>query len=156
MMEETPTTPTLMPTPTPTPTPSTPIPFASSSILPPPPLSASTSTPTPPDKDNRRAGSAAATPTPGRGGAGGGAGAGGGGGSVTPMGLTKEVLSTHTQQEEQAFLNRFQDLSELLVPQPRPSPPHRQPSTPAVKGNNRLLWFLYRITYSIARKVSSH
>lgn len=31
------------------------------------------------------------------------------------MGLTKEVLSAHTQQEEQAFLDRFKDLSKLRV-----------------------------------------
>uniref|UniRef100_A0A8C8VQ16 Period circadian regulator 1 n=1 Tax=Pelusios castaneus TaxID=367368 RepID=A0A8C8VQ16_9SAUR len=31
------------------------------------------------------------------------------------VGLTKEVLSAHTQQEEQAFLSRFKDLSELHV-----------------------------------------
>uniref|UniRef100_A0A1A8GQ11 [histone H3]-dimethyl-L-lysine(36) demethylase n=1 Tax=Nothobranchius korthausae TaxID=1143690 RepID=A0A1A8GQ11_9TELE len=38
---------------------------------------------------------------------------GGGGGSQ--LGLTKEVLSAHTQQEEQAFLDRFKDLSKLRV-----------------------------------------
>lgn len=31
------------------------------------------------------------------------------------MGLTKEALSAHTQQEEQAFLDRFKDLSKLRV-----------------------------------------
>ncbi|XP_061664684.1 period circadian protein homolog 1b [Syngnathoides biaculeatus] len=31
------------------------------------------------------------------------------------VGLTKEVLSAHTQQEEQAFLDRFKDLSKLRV-----------------------------------------
>lgn len=31
------------------------------------------------------------------------------------MGLTKEVLSAHTQQEEQAFLDQFKDLSKLRV-----------------------------------------
>ncbi|XP_075764479.1 period circadian protein homolog 1 isoform X2 [Pelodiscus sinensis] len=31
------------------------------------------------------------------------------------VGLTKEVLSTHTQQEEQVFLSRFKDLSRLHV-----------------------------------------
>ncbi|XP_010783192.1 period circadian protein homolog 1b isoform X2 [Notothenia coriiceps] len=36
----------------------------------------------------------------------------GGGGR---MGLTKEVLSAHTQQEEQVFLDRFKDLSKLRV-----------------------------------------
>ncbi|XP_062301422.1 period circadian protein homolog 1b isoform X1 [Scomber scombrus] len=39
-------------------------------------------------------------------------GSGGGGGR---RGLTKEVLSAHTQQEEQAFLHRFKDLSKLRV-----------------------------------------
>ncbi|XP_048086594.1 LOW QUALITY PROTEIN: period circadian protein homolog 1a [Alosa alosa] len=115
MMEEAPTTPTF----TPTPTPSTPTPAASSTLQPPPQACTSTL----PDKDNRRTGSAS---TPG-----GGAGTGAG---VVPVGLTKEVLSTHTQQEERAFLNRFKDLSELLVPQPIPSPPRRQATTPAAKG----------------------
>ncbi|KAM8899512.1 period circadian protein homolog 1b isoform 2-T2 [Spinachia spinachia] len=40
---------------------------------------------------------------------------GGGGGGGGRMGLTKEVLSAHTQQEEQAFLDRFKDLSKLRV-----------------------------------------
>lgn len=31
------------------------------------------------------------------------------------VGLTKEVLSVHTQQEELAFLTRFQELSQLHV-----------------------------------------
>lgn len=30
-----------------------------------------------------------------------------------PVGLTKAVLSLHTQKEEQAFLNRFRDLGRL-------------------------------------------
>lgn len=30
-----------------------------------------------------------------------------------PVGLTKAVLSLHTQKEEQAFLSRFKDLSRL-------------------------------------------
>lgn len=30
-----------------------------------------------------------------------------------PVGLTKAVLSLHTQKEEQAFLSRFRDLSRL-------------------------------------------
>ncbi|XP_041738196.1 period circadian protein homolog 1 isoform X1 [Coregonus clupeaformis] len=34
------------------------------------------------------------------------------------VGLTKEVLSAHTQQEEQAFLCRFSDLSQLRVFEP--------------------------------------
>uniref|UniRef100_A0A8C7Y6Q9 Period circadian clock 1b n=1 Tax=Oryzias sinensis TaxID=183150 RepID=A0A8C7Y6Q9_9TELE len=40
---------------------------------------------------------------------------GGGGGGGGRLGLTKEVLSAHTQQEEQAFLDRFKDLSKLRV-----------------------------------------
>lgn len=36
-------------------------------------------------------------------------------GSGGRLGLTKEVLSAHTQQEEQAFLDRFKDLSKLRV-----------------------------------------
>ncbi|XP_037334910.2 period circadian protein homolog 1b isoform X2 [Pungitius pungitius] len=42
-------------------------------------------------------------------------GGGGGGGGGGRMGLTKEVLSAHTQQEEQAFLDHFKDLSKLRV-----------------------------------------
>ncbi|XP_012708954.2 period circadian protein homolog 1b isoform X1 [Fundulus heteroclitus] len=38
-----------------------------------------------------------------------------GGGAPGRVGLTKEVLSAHTQQEEQAFLDRFNDLSKLRV-----------------------------------------
>ena len=61
-------------------------------LAPPPPPQA-----TQPERDTRRSG---------------GVGGGGGGGR---MGLTKEVLSAHTQQEEQAFLDRFKDLSKLRV-----------------------------------------
>ena len=121
MMEEAPTTPTL--TPTPTPAPSTPT-LATSSMTQPPPLpSASPSTSTLPGKDTRRTGSAA---TPG------------GGAGLATVGLTKEVLSTHTQQEEKAFLNRFKGLSELLVPQPKPSPP------PAGKGTISCMYLVTR------------
>ncbi|KAG5853348.1 hypothetical protein ANANG_G00072240 [Anguilla anguilla] len=38
------------------------------------------------------------------------------------VGLTKEVLLAHTQQEEVAFLGRFQDLSRLRVLDPAPGP----------------------------------
>lgn len=31
-----------------------------------------------------------------------------------PVGLTKAMLSLHTQKEEQAFLSRFRDLGRLL------------------------------------------
>ncbi|XP_059210771.1 period circadian protein homolog 1b [Centropristis striata] len=99
IMEEAPTTPTLAPPPPTTPTP------LSSRLAPPanaaitiPPLSPPPPPPaqaTQPERDSRRGGSV-----------------GGGGGR---MGLTKEVLSAHTQQEEQAFLDRFKDLSKLRV-----------------------------------------
>uniref|UniRef100_A0A8B9J420 Period circadian clock 1a n=1 Tax=Astyanax mexicanus TaxID=7994 RepID=A0A8B9J420_ASTMX len=56
-----------------------------------------------------------------------------GGTGVNRWGLTKEVLSTHTQQEEQAFLNRFRDLSQLPLIESSP-PPRRQTATPATKG----------------------
>uniref|UniRef100_A0A671QBV8 Period circadian protein homolog 1-like n=1 Tax=Sinocyclocheilus anshuiensis TaxID=1608454 RepID=A0A671QBV8_9TELE len=39
-------------------------------------------------------------------------------------GLTKAVLSAHTQQEEQAFLNRFRDINHLRMVQPS-GPPQR-------------------------------
>ncbi|XP_051918264.1 period circadian protein homolog 1b [Hippocampus zosterae] len=88
VMEEAPSTPTHAP-PTLTPT--------ALSIPPPPPpppppvapLPQATP-PTQPERDSRH----------------------GGGGR---LGLTKEVLSAHTQQEEQAFLDRFKDLSKLRV-----------------------------------------
>ncbi|KAI7814752.1 period 1, partial [Triplophysa rosa] len=40
---------------------------------------------------------------------------GGGSGGGEKLGLTKEVLSAHTQQEEQNFMCRFRDLSKLRV-----------------------------------------
>ncbi|XP_026017876.1 period circadian protein homolog 1b [Astatotilapia calliptera] len=105
VMEETPTTPTPAAQ---TPLDTTPTPPASSLELPaniaPPPPPPPPPPPLPqasqPDRDSRRSGSV-------------GAGAAGGGGSR--LGLTKEVLSAHTQQEEQAFLDRFKDLSKLRV-----------------------------------------
>ncbi|XP_044134810.1 period circadian protein homolog 1 isoform X1 [Bufo gargarizans] len=39
---------------------------------------------------------------------------------LRPLGLTKEVLSAHTQREEQAFLTRVQSLSQLRVFDPIP------------------------------------
>lgn len=104
-MEEAPTTPTPAAQ---TPLDTTPTPPASSLELPtniaPPPPPPPPPPPLPqasqPDRDSRRSGSV-------------GAGAAGGGGSR--LGLTKEVLSAHTQQEEQAFLDRFKDLSKLRV-----------------------------------------
>ncbi|KAK7909794.1 hypothetical protein WMY93_014478 [Mugilogobius chulae] len=98
VMEEAPTTPTLAaPSTVPTPPPvsvSTP---PSSTIIAPPPLPPPPPPPPPlpqtpqSERDTRRSGSG------GR------------------LGLTKEVLSAHTQQEEQAFLDRFKDLSKLRV-----------------------------------------
>ncbi|CAJ1086157.1 period circadian protein homolog 1b isoform X2 [Xyrichtys novacula] len=100
VMEEAPTTP--MPAPSTTTPPrltSGPTPSTNAAVTPPPPP------PPPPlhqaaqpERDSRRSGSV-------------GGGSGGGG----RMGLTKEVLSAHTQQEEQAFLDRFKDLSRLRV-----------------------------------------
>ncbi|XP_047439560.1 period circadian protein homolog 1b isoform X2 [Mugil cephalus] len=111
VMEEAPITPTLAPpymTPTPPATAPTPpwsssAPSASAAIAPPPPPPPPPPpvTASQPERDSRRSGSV-----------GGGAGGGGGGGR---LGLTKEVLSAHTQQEEQAFLDRFKDLSKLRV-----------------------------------------
>uniref|UniRef100_A0A1A7WP35 Period circadian clock 1 n=1 Tax=Iconisemion striatum TaxID=60296 RepID=A0A1A7WP35_9TELE len=103
VMEEAPTVPTLAPPPTtslttlthtptqPTNTTITPSPLPP----PPPPPPPKTSQP---DRDNWRGG-----------------GTGGAGGGASQLGLTKEVLSAHTQQEEQAFLDRFKDLSKLRV-----------------------------------------
>ncbi|XP_051284791.1 period circadian protein homolog 1b isoform X1 [Dicentrarchus labrax] len=88
VMEEAPTTPTLAP---PTTT-LTRLAIAAPPLPPPPPPPQATQ----PERDSRRNGSV-----------------GGGGGGR--MGLTKEVLSAHTQQEEQAFLDRFKDLSKLRV-----------------------------------------
>ncbi|XP_049612596.1 period circadian protein homolog 1b [Syngnathus scovelli] len=67
---------------------------------PPPPMAMppQAAPPTQPERDSRPSGGGAAL-------------AGGGG----RLGLTKEVLSAHTQQEEQAFLDRFKDLSKLRV-----------------------------------------
>lgn len=97
VMEEAPTALTLAPpvtTPTPpTRTPPSVIALPPPTLLPPPPPA------TQPERDGRRSG-------------GGGQTGGGGGGR---LGLTKEVLSAHTQQEEQTFLDRFKDLSKLRV-----------------------------------------
>nr|XP_055064587.1 period circadian protein homolog 1a isoform X2 [Misgurnus anguillicaudatus] len=51
-------------------------------------------------------------------------------------GLTKAVLSAHTQQEEQAFLNRFRDISQLRIVQPSGPPQCKHTSTPGIKGVN--------------------
>nr|VAX54206.1 period circadian clock 1a [Squalius torgalensis] len=58
-------------------------------------------------------------------------------GGSAGKGLTKAVLSAHTQQEEQAFLNRFRDLSQLRMVQPSGLPPPRRcTSIPGTKGVN--------------------
>lgn len=61
-------------------------------------------------------------------------------GGSAGKGLTKAVLSAHTQQEEQAFLNRFRDLSQLRMVQPSGPPPRRCTSTPGKKGT-RIVYF---------------
>lgn len=58
------------------------------------------------------------------------------GGGSAGKGLTKAMLSTHTQQEEQAFLNRFRDISQLRMVQPCEPPQRRSTSTPGTKGNS--------------------
>ncbi|XP_053271722.1 period circadian protein homolog 1b [Pleuronectes platessa] len=107
VMEETLTTPTLAPAPSlnlPTPPTSGLLLSTSTATAAPPPLLPSPPPPmhpltqtAKPDRDSRRSCSV---------------GGGGGGGR---LGLTKEVLSAHTQQEEQIFLDRFNDLSKLRV-----------------------------------------
>lgn len=54
----------------------------------------------------------------------------------TGKGLTKAVLSAHTQQEEQAFLNCFRDVSQLQMVQPSGPPQRKHTSTPGKKGVN--------------------
>ncbi|XP_062341898.1 period circadian protein homolog 1-like isoform X2 [Osmerus eperlanus] len=46
------------------------------------------------------------------------------------VGLTKEVLSAHTQQEEQVFLSRFRDLSQLTALEPEPGSLRGHTATP--------------------------
>uniref|UniRef100_A0A671LYC7 Period circadian protein homolog 1-like n=1 Tax=Sinocyclocheilus anshuiensis TaxID=1608454 RepID=A0A671LYC7_9TELE len=58
------------------------------------------------------------------------------GGGNTGKGLTKVVLSAHTQQEEQAFLGCFGDISHLHMVQPSGPPQCRHTSTPGAKGVN--------------------
>ncbi|MED6276339.1 hypothetical protein CHARACLAT_002057 [Characodon lateralis] len=85
VMEEAPTTPTLV---TPPPT------YPLKPPFPPPPPPPPHPPASQPERDSWRSGSMGA---PGR------------------LGLTKELLSAHTQKEEQAFLDRFSDLSKLRV-----------------------------------------
>ncbi|KAM3590031.1 uncharacterized protein V6R79_002305 [Siganus canaliculatus] len=112
VMEEAPTTPTLAPATVPTRPTSGPTPPAANAPVtpPPPPPLPSSSQAAQPERESRRSGSGA-----------------GGGGAGGRMGLTKEVLSAHTQQEEQAFLDRFKDLSKLRV--------FDQTTTSAVRGH---------------------
>uniref|UniRef100_A0A671L3F6 Period circadian protein homolog 1-like n=1 Tax=Sinocyclocheilus anshuiensis TaxID=1608454 RepID=A0A671L3F6_9TELE len=67
-----------------------------------------------------------------RGGAG-GTGVAGGSGGGERLGLTKEVLSAHTQQEEQNFMCRFKDLSKLRVFDST-STVHRQATVSLARG----------------------
>lgn len=112
VMEEAPTTPILAPpvlhTPPPPPPPPT---IAAAPSLPPPPTPPSPAVTT--DRDGGRRG---------------GGGSGGG-----RLGLTKEVLSAHTQQEEQNFMCRFRDLSQLRVFDPS-SVLRQHTTTPATRG----------------------
>ncbi|XP_060773535.1 period circadian protein homolog 1b isoform X2 [Neoarius graeffei] len=112
VMEEAPTTPILAPpvlhTPPPPPPPPT---IAAAPSLPPPPTPPSPAVTT--DRDGGRRG---------------GGGSGGG-----RLGLTKEVLSAHTQQEEQNFMCRFRDLSQLRVFDPS-SVLRQHTTTPVTRG----------------------
>ncbi|XP_048041574.1 period circadian protein homolog 1b isoform X1 [Megalobrama amblycephala] len=69
----------------------------------------------------------------GRRGGPGGAGAAGGSRGGEMLGLTKEVLSAHTQQEEQNFMYRFRDLSELRVFDPA-SAVRQRATAPLARG----------------------
>ncbi|KAM4749212.1 period circadian protein homolog 1 [Rhinophrynus dorsalis] len=51
------------------------------------------------------------------------------------LGLTKEVLSAHTQREEQAFLTRVHSLSQLRVFDPLPSGGLEEPNQRHQRGN---------------------
>lgn len=114
-MEEAPTTPIpthpVLHTPPPPPPPPA---IAATPSLPPPPTP-----PTPAAASERDGGRRGVT-------------AGGGGGGR--LGLTKEVLSAHTQQEEQNFMCRFRDLSQLRVFDPA-SVLRRHTTTPVTRGS---------------------
>lgn len=116
VMEEAPTTPIpappvlhTLPPPPPPPPPA----IAAAPSLPPPPTPPSPAVTT--ERDGVRRGGAAAAAGGGR------------------LGLTKEVLSAHTQQEEQNFLCRFRDLSQLRVFDPA-SVLRRHTTTPITRG----------------------
>ncbi|XP_035264982.1 period circadian protein homolog 1b isoform X2 [Anguilla anguilla] len=83
--------------PTPTPTPALPSNLAPPTAAPPPSAPPAPAAPAAPEREGRR-------------------------GCAGCVGLTKEVLLAHTQQEEVAFLGRFQDLSRLRVLDPAPGP----------------------------------
>uniref|UniRef100_A0A8K9UHZ5 Period circadian clock 1a n=1 Tax=Oncorhynchus mykiss TaxID=8022 RepID=A0A8K9UHZ5_ONCMY len=105
MMEETPATPTLTVT---SPAPATN--NAITMLVTPRPLalpSPAPPSPAQPDRDGRRSA-----------------------GCSGRLGLTKEVLSAHTQQEEQVFLSRFRDLGQLHVLDPGPPPLRGLTTTP--------------------------
>lgn len=115
VMEEAPTTPIPAPPVLHTPPPPPPA-IAAAPALPPPPSPAVTT-----ERDGGRRG---------------GGGAGGVGAAATAggrLGLTKEVLSAHTQQEEQNFMCRFRDLSQLRVFDPA-SVLRRHTTTPITRG----------------------
>lgn len=109
-MEEAPTTPVPAPSVLHPPPPSPPA-IAAATSLPPPPTPPSPAVTT--ERDGGRRGVAAA-----------------GGGR---LGLTKEVLSAHTQQEEQNFMCRFRDLSQLRVFDPA-SVLRQHTTTPITRG----------------------
>lgn len=69
----------------------------------------------------------------GRRGGPGGTGVAGGSGGGERLGLTKEVLSAHTQKAEQNFMCRFRDLSKLRVFDPT-SAVRRQATVPLARG----------------------
>ncbi|KAM5172549.1 period circadian protein homolog 1 isoform 2-T3 [Mantella aurantiaca] len=53
---------------------------------------------------------------------------------LRPLGLTKEVLSAHTQREEQAFLTRVHNLSQLRVFDPLPAGACEEPTLRGPRG----------------------
>ncbi len=63
------------------------------------------------------------------------AGVAGGSGGGERLGLTKEVLSVHTQQAEQSFMCRFRDLSKLRVFDSS-SAVRRQATAPLARGED--------------------
>lgn len=71
----------------------------------------------------------------GRRGGPGGAGVAGGSGGGERLGLTKDVLSAHTQQAEQSFMCRFRDLSKLRVFDST-SAVRRQATAPLARGED--------------------